>query len=213
MSRILLITRPKHDVTTHYLFNWAKAIIDLAIKKRVEVLDLKLGRANKKEFTSIIPRGQLCFVFLNGHGDVDCVCGYNDEILIKVGENERLLESKIVYALSCRSGRELGPKSIKAGAKAYIGYNDDFIFVFEADKVTKPLQDFTAKLFLYPSNYIARCLLKGHTVEDSCRRSQKLFMDNIQKLLSSEASSELVPYLFWDMRHQVCLGNRASYLI
>jgi len=212
MSKILLITRPKHDATLHYLFNWVKEIIELANKKGIKILDLKQKRANKKELTSIMPKKQLCFVFLNGHGDVDRVNGYNDETLIKVGENEKLLESKIVYALSCKSGKRLGPESIKKGAESYIGYDDDFIFFFDPEKMNRPLEDNVAKLFLYPSNHVARCLLKGHTTEDSCQRSKDLFLANIQKLLSSKSTPEMVPYLLWDMRHQVCLGNKEAFL-
>jgi hypothetical protein len=212
MSKILLITRPRHDPTTHYLFYWAKIIIDLAKKKGFKILDLKKKRATKKEFTSIMPRKQSCFVFLNGHGDVDRVEGHDDEILVRVGENEELLEFKIVYALSCKSGKELGVASIEKGGEAYIGYDDDFIFWHDPDKTARPLADTTAGLFLEPSNYVATSLLKGHTVKDSCNRSKGLFMRNIHKLLTSRSSSEFVPYLLWDMRHQVCRGNEDAFL-
>ncbi len=46
MNRILLITRPKHDVTVRYLFYWSKEIIELANKKGIKVLNLEQGRAN-----------------------------------------------------------------------------------------------------------------------------------------------------------------------
>jgi len=41
MNRILLITRPDHDVTTRYLSAWSKEIIELADKKNIQVMDLK----------------------------------------------------------------------------------------------------------------------------------------------------------------------------
>ncbi len=207
MNRILLITRPRHDVTTHYLFYWAKELIELAVKKGIQVLDLRKERANKKEFTSMVSKKQPCFIFFNGHGGANCIGGHNDEILVEGGKNERLLKSKIIYALSCGSGKELGPKSIKLGTMSYIGYDDDFLFVFDEDKATKPLEDSTAKLFLYPSNHVVRCLLKGHTAKDSSQRSKEKFMENIQKLLTSKSPFVLIPYLLWDMRHQVCLGQ------
>ena len=70
MSEILLITRPKYDDTTHYLFNWAKKVIELAHKKGIEVLDLKKERANKKELTSIISKKHPYLIFFNGHGNM-----------------------------------------------------------------------------------------------------------------------------------------------
>ncbi len=207
MNKILLITRPKYDDTTHYLFHWAKKIIDLANKKGIQVLDLKEERANKKEFESILSKKQPLLIFLNGHGNMDRIAGQNGNVLIKVGDNEIILKSKIVYALSCKSGKVLGPASVNKGAVSYIGYNDDFIFCFEEGKFARPLDDETAKLFLEPSNYIVESLLKGHSVESAHNRSQQLYKKNIQKLLVSNASSESIPYLFWDMNHQVCLGS------
>lgn len=211
MNKIFLIIRPRHDETTHYLFHWARRVIQLAKKKGIQVLDLKEERANKEELSSIISKKQPSFIFFNGHGDSDCIRGHDDKILVKAGENEGLLKSKIVYALSCKSGKKLGPKSIETGAFTYMGYDEDFIFIYDQGKVSRPLSDNMANLFLKPSNQLVISLLKGHTAGESYIRSRASFMANIQKLLSSESPfSFTIPYLFWDMRHQVCLGDRES---
>jgi len=210
MNKILLTTRPKHDYTTHYLFYWASEIIKLARDKGVSVLDLKKKRANRKEFESMLSKKEPLLVFLNGHGNADCVAGHDDEILLEAGKNEELLEMKIIYALSCKSAKELGPKSVGSGALSYVGYDNDFVFLWEEGKISKPLEDKTAQLFLEPSNCVVGSLLKGHTVGEACRKSKQLFLKNIHELLTSENSSEIVPYLMWDMRHQVCLGDRSS---
>lgn len=208
MNRKLLVTRPKHDITTHYLFHWAGRIIELAKEKGIGVLDLSRKRANSKETTSMLKKRDPRLAFFNGHGNEGCITGDDNKILIKAGKNEELLKSKLVYAVSCRSGKVLGPKSIKAGALAYLGYDKDFVFLRDEDKVRKPLSDDTAKLFLTPSNQVIVSLIKGHSVRDSYKRSQKLFRKNIFEAASSESSnSYLAPYLLWDMNHQVCLGN------
>ena len=100
MNKTLLITRPKHDVTVHYLFHWSKKIIEQAEKKGIKVLDLKLKRANCKEVVSMLQKKEPSLVFFNGHGNDDCIKGHNDEVLIAAGENDQFLISKIVYALS-----------------------------------------------------------------------------------------------------------------
>lgn len=210
MDRIFLITRPRYDETTYYLFSWSQEIIDLAKKKGIQVLDLAKQRANKKELTGIISKKQPSFIFFNGHGDTDYISGQDNEVLVKVGANEKLLISKIIYALSCKSARELGPRSIKIGAVAYLGYNDDFIFMYNSEKISRPLSDNLAALFLKPSNQLVRSLLKGHSAEGSYKRSKDLFIRNIQELLTSEASpyGYTLPYLMWDVEHLVCLGDR-----
>lgn len=174
------------------------------------MVDLAKRRANAKEFSSVIKKTRPSLVVLNGHGSSSVVGGYDNEPLIIAGKNDILLSKTIVYARSCRSGDKLGPTSIKSGCAAYIGYNDDFVFVTETDKITRPLEDRTASFFLKPSNYVVISLLKGHSTEEADLRSKDLLRRNIQKLVTSAASKEegdLVPYLLWNYTHQVCLGN------
>ena len=211
MNKSFLITRPNHDDTTHYLFYWSKQLIEFAKKKGIFVFDLLGKKANKEEFTSYIHKKNPSLIILNGHGAEDMVTGHDMQTIIKVGENDILLKSRITYAISCRSAKKLGPESIKSGAKAYIGYSDDFIFFYEPTKITNPLNDNTARLFLEPSNELVSSLLKGNTVGESCERSKGHFRDNIKKLLTSESSDEsqvYVRYLWWNMRNQACLGDK-----
>ena len=208
MSGTLLVTRPKHDDTTHYLFYWAQEIINLAKGKGIKVLDLDKERANKNEFESMVAKMRPSFIFLNGHGGKDRITGADNKTLVRTGENEKILKNKLVYALSCSSAKELGPASIKAGANAYLGYSDVFIFSYESNKLRDPLNDRTAELFLGPSNQLMISILKGHAAKESFERSQQCFLQNIQKLVTSESSdSSLIPYILWDKMHQVCLGN------
>lgn len=209
MNKILLITRPKHDATVYYLFHWAKKIIELAKSKSISVLDLDEKRANCKEVSSMLQKKEPLLVFLNGHGDDGCVMGHDNEILIAVGKNEQLLISKIIYSLSCRSGKKLGFKSVQIGASAYIGYDDDFIFVIDENKLRAPLEDNVAQLFLESSNQVMISIIKGHTVGNSHERSKRNFRKSILKVASSESHNNyLIPYLIWDMQHQVCLGDK-----
>ena len=167
-------------------------------------------RANAKEFNSVIKKIKPSLIVINGHGNGSSVAGYDDEPLVIAGQNEIILNKAIVYARSCKSAETLGPKSIKSGRKTYIGYDDDFVFVTEDNKLTKPLEDKTSEMFMEPSNYIVISLLKGHTTDDANQRSKKLFKHNIQKLTTSIATkedNELIPYLVWDYSHQVCLGD------
>jgi len=185
-------------------------VLKSTAKKNIQVLDLQKKRANKKELVSIIKKKQPLLCFFNGHGGPDFITGHSNEILIKFGENEKILKSKIVYALSCQSAKRLGLESIKKGTIAYIGYKEDFVFVFDQEKVFNPVKDATAKLFLEPSNQLIISLIKGHTADFAYKKSQNLFRENIQKLLTSESSvdSSYISYLWWDMRHQVCLGDK-----
>ena len=213
MNKIFLITRPSHDATTRYLSAWSEKIIKLANKKGIQILDLKKGKANAKELESRISKMQPLFIVFNGHGSSDCITGHENRDLIRAGENEELLEGKIVYAVSCKSAGRLGPKSVRVGVLSYIGYTEDFIFAYDYSKLTRPLNDKIAKLFLEPSNQVAISLIKGNEAGDSSKRSKEFSKRNIQKLLTSESSKESIQhaqFLWWNMESQVCLGNKDS---
>lgn len=213
MSKKLLITRPEHDDTTHYLSNWSKKAIEIAKSKGVKVFDLFRDRANKKEVISMLKKQKPSLVIFNGHGDRNLITGYKDEPLVVAEKNEEILKEKITYAISCKSAKILGPQSVDSGARTYLGYDDDFIFIYDPSKITHPSKDSTASLFLEPSNELIISLIKGNSAEESYKRSQEFFKNNIKKVLSSESTKEetsTARYLWWDMTHQVCLGDKKA---
>lgn len=215
MDKDVLITRPKYDYTTRYISTWSEKVIDFVKLKGAILIDLLGGRATRKELESILHKKNPRFVIINGHGNDTLVCGQDGEVLIEAGINDNVLKSRIVYALSCRSAKILGLKSIESGASAYIGYVEDFIFMYSNEKRGHPLEDKTAELFLEPSNQVAISLLKGRTAGEAHQNSKRFFFRNIQKLLTSESSledSSTLRYLFWDMQHQVCLGDQSAVL-
>jgi len=211
----ILVTRPRHDETTDYLFHWAQLVIDEAESRGFKVLDLDGEKANLKDFSGRIKKVNPDLIFLNGHGSPTAIAGHNDETLVSVGKNESLLCNKITYALSCSSAKKLGQSSVEKGAKSFIGYKENFIFMHEKDKSTRPIEDDTARLFLEPSNLLVAALIKGNTSKEAFKRSQKEFSHNLRKLMTSESPQEdrsSIPWLYWDMIHQVCLGNDAAKL-
>ena len=207
----MLITRPNHDLSTDYLYFFSQSIIDYANKTKSLVIDLSKKRANFKEFNSIVEKTKPPFLVLNGHGSESSVSGYDNEPLLVSGKNADILNGKIVYARSCSSAKKLGKESIEKGCRAYLGYDDDFVFMVEDEKVLHPIQDKTASMFLEPANQIAISLLKGHTSSESNRKSKELYKKHILKFMTSASSSEereLIPLLLWDLEHQVCLGDQ-----
>lgn len=215
MSR-MLVTRPDFDRTTRYISGWAEKVIDFAKEKNVGVLDLHASRANRKVFESMLRKRRPSFVFLNGHGDSDMVGGQNNEPLVQTGLNEEVLAETVTYALSCCSAKDLGPSAVRRGKGAFIGYREEFIFLFTEAQRTRPDEDPLARNFFEPSNQVAVSLLKGHDARTAHANSKQAFVRNIRKLLSSETSaadSSAVRYLFWNLRHQVCLGNGDATIV
>ncbi|MBI4453455.1 hypothetical protein HY636_02320 [Candidatus Woesearchaeota archaeon] len=208
MITACLITRPEHDDTTYYLSKWSENIITFANNKNIKIFDLHRDKANKIEVESRLKKSPCILVLLNGHGDYQLVAGHNNQPLIISGENEALLKSKITYAVSCKSAKQLCPKSIESGAINYTGYDEDFIFVYEPNNLSRPLQDETAKLFLEPSQQFVISLLKGNTIKESFERSRDSIKENLLTSLSGATKdTALARFLWWDLKHFVSHGN------
>lgn len=211
----LIVTRPQHDVTTKYLSSWAGEIIDFARKKGIEVCDLAREKANRAEFEGRVKKIKPEAVFLNGHGNDDCVTGHDNNPIVSIKENHNILNGKISYALSCNSGKKLGPKVVESGATAYIGYSDEFVFMGDSNYVHRPIDDPKAKPFMEASNQVMISLLKGNSAKDASERSKRKFKDNYTRFSSSNAdpdSLQSAQYLWWNMRNQVCLGDTDAKL-
>jgi len=209
MVKTYLITRPEHDDTTHYLSKWCEETITLARNKGLKVLDLHREKAVRKEFEERIDKLSPNLIVLNGHGDADKVTGNDKEPILVAGDNEGLLRDKIVYAISCSSAKLLGPKSIEKGTLNYSGYDDDFIFFYDPNNITKPLSDETAKLFLEHSNLFIESMIKGNTIRESKQRAENKLRENIVNLSSSSSTdSNLIRFLWWDLVHFVSHGNQ-----
>ena len=120
-----------------------------------------------------------------------------------------MLKDKVIYAISCSSAKSLGPKSIEKGAINYSGYDDDFIFFYDPNNISRPLSDETAKLFLEHSNLFIDSMIKGNTIRDSKQRAENKLRENIIKLSSSSSiDSNLIRFLWWDLVHFVSHGNQ-----
>lgn len=201
----ILTVRPYYDKATHYLFHWCQKFIDEFIISD-KIVDLKEKRANVKEFTSVVKKIKPSIIFLNGHGNESIVSGQDGNIVLEINKNEEITKGVIVYAIACRSAAKLGFSCVKKGAIAYIGYVNDFIFINDLNSVHRPLNDKRAAYFLEPSNKVMVSLAKGLSPKEAHKNSKKMFIENIQHILTKEPSETyLVAYLFWDYKYQVCI--------
>lgn len=212
MNKTLLVTRPDYELTTHYLYFWSENIISSAREQKLDFIDLKKTAANKKEFIYNLLKLNPALVIINGHGNKDLVTGQNSEILIRKDVNEEVLKGKIVYAISCQSGKLLGPACIKKGTKTYLGYDEDFIFLCDENS-SNPLNDKTAALYLAPAYQLAISLVNGKSAKEAYNASQNKFSQNIKSIVTSGSKDDnknLLPYLLWDKTHQKLLGDEKA---
>lgn len=208
-----LITRPDYEPATKYLSCWSEEIIKVARSKGIKVVDLQGEKAKRSELMGRLSKINPALLVLNGHGDENTITGQDEEILIQVGDNEQVLNSRITYAVSCNCGKKLGPKAVLHENTTFIGYDDKFVFTSDRKCLSRPLDDKRVQPFMEASNHVAISLLKGHKASDASKRSKEMFEKNYKKLLSSNSDSNALQdarFLWWDMMHQVCLGNLSA---
>lgn len=138
MKSRFLITRPRHDPIVTYLFHWGEEIIKLAKNKNILFSDFRDEKANRLNVEQFLEVQNPRLVVFNGHGDAETICGHGDKPIIKKDDNEKLLESKIVYAIACDAARELGKSAVKNGCDAFVGYENIFGFAVDSTRIGTP---------------------------------------------------------------------------
>lgn len=206
------MTAPRHDTTTEYLSAFSVSIENSCYKKGILCKSLKNESANKNEFEKTLSKLNCNLVVLNGHGSEEAIAGHKNEILVKAGENEKILKEKIVYARSCEAASILGKKIIENSQGCFIGYNLPFEFYFDENWIGNPIKDNTAKLFLESSNLVPLSLIKGNSSNESHERAKRQMLKNIKKVLrtKNKESFAIAESLWNNYLGQVILGNKES---
>lgn len=142
-----------------------------------------------------------------GHGDVDTFTGQNENLILKVGEYDPSeIKGKVVKLLSCQTGVTLGPDLISNGARSYLGYTDDYLWVCDSDKVSTPWSDHLASPFLLPVVDSINTLLNGKTIEEAYLTEIEGYQKNAEK-----AEDELTKSLLeFNMNNAILLGDRMA---
>ncbi len=208
MNKSIIVTRPNHDSRTRYLCAWSEEVIKIARDRNMDVYDLKGKKSKRSIFESYINAKNPAFIFLNGHGNQNVITGHENEPIVDETSN---LEEKIIYARSCDAGQILGHRLVENGSKSFIGYKRKFIWGYLPGKVTRPLEDDIARLFLEPSNLVASTLIKNHTTKEAHDRSKNAMYKNFLKMVSSVATYEeryTARWLWSNINSQVLLGDQ-----
>lgn len=202
----ILITRPRYETPTHYLYHWSAVLVEAASSGGNKVFDLEKKKACRKKVESYLNKRAPSIAIFNGHGDTRSVSGQDGEDLIVVGQNTNLLKYCIVFMRACSAGKVLGLEIMKEGAESFIGYREPFRFYTnEEEYFNKPLEDDYARPFFEASNQVGLSLIKGKTAKEADENSRKVYRNIISRLLTSNASNSFViPDLLWNMHHQVC---------
>ena len=198
--------RPDYENATRYGSAWQSLIVNAASGAGLNVTDLYGANATGENFHSAIATQDPILVNIFGHGNYNIIAGQNHEVYLQGGVNDNVLAERVVYDLSCRSGRDLGSSAVNQGAVSFLGYNEDFLFVVTYGDhpdgwMENPLADEVARGFFESHNVAPISYIQGSSIEDSYWVSQDNFNYWIQ--VWEAIDSQVASLLVWDRDHQV----------
>jgi len=210
MKEGVLITLPASDDVTEYLSAFSRSIFEACEKSSTKITSLEKEKVTKKNFFDKVKSYDYNFIVFNGHGGKDYIKGHKDEVLVKVGESENLLNGRITYARSCWAAKEIGTACIKNNPHGcVIGYEIPFMFLMDITWSTSPLKDKIAKIFFTTSNLVPLGIIKGHTTKKSHENAKASMLKEIKKsLMRKDKDSQIRAQTLWNNYIGQCLiGN------
>jgi len=201
-----LIIRPNYCVVTRYGSAYMTQILDSANSKSLPTIDLHGTEATASNFFSNLETQDPILVSILGHGSYNLIACQDGETLLVGGSNDYVLDGRVVYDLSCQSGRDLGASAVANGAISFLGYTEDFwVCLSEGEHsdggMLNPLQDEVARGFLESHNVAPISYINGSTIENSYYNSQDRFTYwlNVWESIDSGVAS----LLMWNRDHQI----------
>ena len=146
------------------------------------------------------------FLTLCGHGNSSTFTGQNEEVIIKVGDEEgaKYWKGRVVNFLSCEVGQELVPWLVSHGLRSAMAYDD--IYYFLADPTNFP--DGYAEWFFDAHFTFDVKLYEGHNVRVAHQFTLDKYQENIER-----APEECRPYLYHDMRCCKTYGDKNARIV
>ena len=124
--------------------------------------------------------------------------------------SDGLVRGRVIYLLSCSTGKVLGPDLVGKGAEAFIGYVEDFMFISSGE--ADPLADPVARYFFEPVAELLARLYTGSTVGEAVSKSKELYnslIDHLSRLGVSWAPA-VMALLIHDRDALTALGDTAA---
>jgi hypothetical protein len=141
-----------------------------------------------------------------GHGNYGLYTGHGGNHILEVGHYDPVeVKGKAMHFLSCQTGRDLGPDTVAHGAKAYAGYRENFVLVWD-DGTTPAVDEF--ELFARSDSVFDLKMALGATAKEAYKATVQAFDAAIAQVPGTVAAT----WLAWDRDNLVLHGEEAVKL-
>lgn len=93
-----------------------------------EVICLEGANDIRKNFQSKATDFRVCYIGGSGHGNYSTFTGNQQTVILRVGNYKPSeVKKEIIHFLSCETARTLGPDTVRKGAYAFVGYDENYV--------------------------------------------------------------------------------------
>lgn len=190
-------------------------------KRVAEGFDVKTTDGTLEENKAGVFDASWEFYWGVGHGDEDVYAVKYLKIFLRTPDiGVRIMGGRVVHLLSCLTGAKLGPDLVvKFGAKAYVGYEKDFVIGSAVESLPAPGTEPSSEQDLYTAPdcdlEIQRQLLGGASLENAVKASQARFEREVGRYETGDRkdwyiAGVMARDLFHDMGAQVMYESKAG---
>jgi hypothetical protein len=141
-----------------------------------------------------------------GHGAYSLYTGDSFNHILEVGMYDPAeVRAKAFHFLSCETAGKLGPDTVTNGAKCYLGYDENFTFVW--DDSTTPVNE--VLLFEQADSIIDIMMANGATAQKAYDAAVQAFDAGMAQVPGSAAAA----WLKYDRDHLKLLGDRTTVIL
>ncbi len=161
----------------------------------------------RAEFVQAVKNNLVVYISGVGHGSYTCYTGHWSDRILEVGQYDASeVDGKAFHFLSCQTGAQLGPDTTNHGAKAYAGYNENFVLQWD-DPGTPAVDEF--ELFARCDSTFDLQMANGATAQDAYDATIQAFNAAINEVPNQTAAT----YLTWDRDRLVLHGDPATKIL
>lgn len=140
-----------------------------------------------------------------GHGGPSEFCGSNNQVIMDTLSMPDV-KDKVIILISCETAQVLGPALIRKGANSYIGFQEDLVWVMDADMASSPWGDRFAASLMMPIVDCVNTILDGKTTAVAFN----VLNDGLEKNAAMEEDELIKSCLNFNRRNSVLLGDPAA---
>ena len=192
INRILFCENTTDSVTRPFAAYRAKNVHP-AFKSRGYSLKVLEGTDDvKTNFEPLAKHPLTVYLSGVGHGNYNVYTGHWGDYLLEASQySSSVVRNKAIHFLSCRTARDLGPDTIKKGAKCYAGYMENFILQWD-DGSTPAVNEF--ELFARSDSTFDIMMANGATAQTAYSATIQAFNAARAQVPNTVAAT----YLTWD---------------